>query len=251
MAADEPTVVSSLVDDDVTSPIVLRPQLRLHHFFALTAVAAALLAINGPQSNYWGDANIKPPQLILALFTAYGISYVLLISVAVTSVAYGIAWQRQGLVFFDQPGHWLLVEIGITGLLSLVPTIVYRWMFSSVNSSDLDFPMTSAILVGVYSLVMLFLLPLALNIYIGIKKCRERRWKVVFFIKSVANLLFGIGTIAIPVSVLIAARIDRRERVPRDVGHWCGVWLQLAYSVLQIAVAVVSILNAWYMFSRA
>jgi hypothetical protein len=251
MATDEPNAEVTTEDTPQSVAATARPQLRLHHLFALTAIAAVMLALNGPQTDYWGETDFKPSPPILTLITAYGVLYVLLISVALTAIAYGIAWQRQGIVFFDQPGHWLMVEIGITGLFALVPSMIYRWMFSTMDPSSLNFPMTNAILIGFYSLATLVVVPLALNLYIGIKKCRERRWKVVFFMKSFANLLLGIGAIVIPITVLIAANIDRRERTLRDVGHWCGVWLQLTLNLLQVGVAVVSVMNVLDIMSRA
>jgi hypothetical protein len=250
MATDEQDIALAPAEAE-TSPTAVRPQLRLHHFFALTAVAAVLLAINGPQQDYWSNSEFAPPKLLLTLFTAAGVMYMLLLSVAVTAVAYGIVWQRQGLVFFDQPGHWLLVEIGVVGLLGLVPSVVFRLLFSSpINFSGTDFPMSAMIAMSLYSLVMLFAVPLALNIYIGVKKCRETRWSLVFYIKAAGKLLIGLGSIVEIIMLLMAANRDRREQVPRDAGHWCGVWLQLACSGLQVGIAVFSVFNMYYMMSR-
>lgn len=250
MATDEQGIPLAPAEAE-TPPTAVRPQLRLHHFFALTAVAAVLLAINGPQQDYWSNAEFAPPRLLLTLFTAAGVIFTLLLSVAVTAIAYGIVWQRQGLAFFDQPGHWLLVEIGVVGLLGLVPSLVFRLLFSSaMDPTDSDFPMLAMMATGVYSLVMLFALPLALNIYIGVKKCRETRWSLVFYIKAAGKLLLGLGSIAEIIMLLIAANRDRREQVPRDAGHWCGVWLQLAYSGLQAGIAAFSVFNMYYVMSR-
>jgi hypothetical protein len=226
--------------------------LRLHHLFALTAVAAVLLAINGPQQNYWGQGDFQPPRLILALFTLWGVLYVLMLSVAVTAVAYGIAWQRRGLVFFDQPGHWLLVEIAVVGLFSLVPGIIFRWLFSTTSGDfqEGDFAMVSMMFVGLYSLVTIVAIPLALNIYIGVKKCDQTRWSVVFYLKAVSNILFGLGAIVVFIALLFALRGDRRAAIVRDPTHWCGVWLQLAYSGLTFASTLASVLNMYYMMSR-
>jgi hypothetical protein len=171
----------------------------------------------------------------------------------VTAVAYGIVWQRSGLVFFDQPGHWLLVEIAIVGLFSLVPSIIYRWLFSPTNwnpSSPDDFAMVLMMLIGIYSLITVVALPLGLNIYLGIRKCRETRWSLVFYIKAVANILFGLGAIPIFVLLLLAIRGDRRAGIVRDASHWCGVWLQLAYSGLTFASMIVTAVNMYYVMSR-
>jgi hypothetical protein len=248
MPTDEQNGEPSSVADE-SSP-AMRPQLRLHHFFALTAVAAVLLAINGPQQDYWSNTDFQPPKLVLTLLTAWGVIYVLLIAVAVTAVAYGIAWQRKGLVFFDQPGHWLLVEIAIAGLFALMPSIAYRWLFSSMKVDDPDFSMTAMVLVSLSSLVTIIALPLALNIYIGVKKCHETRWSLVFYMKAVGNLLLGVGALVVIAVLLVAANRDRRERIARDASHWCGVWVQLAYSVLYFASAIVGVVNMFHMMSR-
>jgi hypothetical protein len=149
MATDEQDI--ALTPEAETLPTTARPpQLRLHHLFALTAVVAVLLAINGPQQDYWSNSEIAPPKLLLTLYTAWGVMYMLLLSVAVTAVVYGIAWQRQGLVFFDQPGHWLLVEIGVVGLLGLVPSVVFRLLFSSsIDPSDPAFPISAMFAIGI------------------------------------------------------------------------------------------------------
>jgi hypothetical protein len=97
---------------------------------------------------------------------------------------------------------------------------------------------------------MLFAVPLALNIYIGLKKCREARWSWVFYIKAMGKLLVGLGSLVEIVVLLIAANRGRRERVPRDAGHWCGVWVQLVYSGLHVGIAVFSVFNMHYMMSR-
>jgi hypothetical protein len=227
-----------------------RPRWRLHHFFALTAVAAILLAIHGPQPDYWAGTDVKPPKLMLMLMTAWTVVYVLLISVAVTAVAYGVIWHRKGLLFFDQPGHWLLVEIGIIGLFGLVPAVVYRWLIADMDITNDDFAMAAMLFTGFYSLFVAIIIPIALNIYIGLKKCREARWSVVFYIKAPANLLFGLGSVAVIIALLIVANRDRRENVRRDSSHWCGVWLQLAYSSASFLIAIMTIVNMMYMMSR-
>jgi hypothetical protein len=246
--ADEEQLVS--VSEEFASQLRVRPQLRLHHFFALTAVAAVLLAINGPQQNYWPGTGMEPPRLFIALMTAWSVLNVMLVSMAITTIAYGIMWQRRGLLFFDQPGHWLLVEIGIVGLFGLIPAIAYRWMFSDFDFQTGEFPGMAFWVVWIYSMFVMFVVPLALNIYIGVKQCRETRWSLVFFFKAVANILCGFGTIVVFVLLLFAIRGDRREGIRRDPAHWCGVWVQLAHSVLAMLVALISIGNMFYMMSR-
>jgi hypothetical protein len=228
-----------------------RPQLRLHHFFALTAVAAALLAINTQQTELWKGMGFEPPRAIIQLTTAWMILNALLLAVAVTTVAYGIAWRRKGLAFFDQPGHWLLVEIAVTGLFSTVPAIATRWFFQSLNPNDLStFPMTYMWLINGYSLIFIVLVPFVLNIYLGVRKCHELRWSLVFYFKAAARVLMGMGDLLVLPSTLNAAWRDRREQVPRDGGHWCGVFVQCGVSCMMIGFMLLTLTNMYYMFTR-
>jgi hypothetical protein len=208
-----------------------KPQLRLHHFFVLTAVAAALLAVHGQQPNYWQNNAFQPPRWMLTLSMAWLVISDLLIAVAVTAVGYGIAWRRRGLVFFDQPGHWLLVEIAVTGLLSIVPAIVFRWFFTPDQAGNFD-DTTMAVmwLIWGYTMIFIVLIPMGLNIYFGLRKCHELRWSLVFYFKAAARFVFsmGIGDLLVLPFTLHCARRDRREQVARDGGLTiCGFLLTL------------------------
>ena len=251
MSSNEPSteLATGALADSEPSPAKSRPQLRLHHFFALTAVAAVLLALNGPQQDHWTGSQFEPPRLIQTLFVALGVLYVLLLAVAITALAYGIVWQRMGMESFNQPGHWLVVAIAVTGLFATVPTIIFRSLYSSVNF-EVEFPMLAMVLMGIYSLIAVVALPLGLNIYIGLKKCREKRWSLIFYMKAVDYLLFGLGSIVIIALLIIAVRRDRREQIPRDLSHWCGVSLQLAHSGLTCLSVIVSVANMYYMFNQ-
>jgi hypothetical protein len=230
-----------------------RPQLRLHHFFALTAVTAVLLAINGPQPNWWANTGFEPPRIIITLMTAWIVIHVLLVAVAVTAVAYGIVWQRMGLLFFDQPGHWLLVEIAISGLFSMVPAIATRWLFGNFqngNFQEIDpASLTYLYFIWGYSLLFIVGVPLVLNIYFGLRKCRELRWSLVFYFKAAARLFMGIGDILVLPFTMHAAWTDRREHFPRDGGHWCGVAVQCGVSAVTIGGILLTIANMFFMFN--
>jgi hypothetical protein len=249
MSNDETTTAQAPVED---SRDAIRPQLRLHHFFVLTAVAAALLALHGQQPDYWTGTNIQPPRVLIVMMMVWTVIYVLIISVAVTALAYGIIWRRMGLKFFDEPGHWLLAEIAVTGLFGMVPTIVFRWIFTSMQGGNSgDFSMVAMTIIGLYSLLFLFALPVILNIYFGLKMCRERRWSWVFYIKAAAKILLGFGDIVVLPFAMNAAWRDRRERFPRDAGHWCGVAVQCALSSFTIVAMFFSIMNWYLMFSQS
>jgi hypothetical protein len=141
-----------------------RPQLRLHHLFALTAAMAVLMGISGPQYDF-GDESARVPQLLQFGLVVWGILYSILAAVAVTIVGYGIAWRRQGIHFFDQPGHWLMVEIAATAVLSLLPQLAYRALVET-NSVDVDVPWIAMMTIGSLSI---FVFRVGFNIYIGMK----------------------------------------------------------------------------------
>lgn len=209
------------------------PRLRLHHLLVLTAVMAVLLAINGPERNY-GNVNYKPPQFFRISSLALGTAHTLLSAVALTALGYGIAWHRRGMRFFDQPGHWLLVDISIGALLYMAPSIAIR-SGAAINMVFIGYAFLATIFVR-----MLF------DIYLGSKKCRERRWKSVFYVKAIANLIFGLGSLLVLLAIFYALRVDRKSQIVRDQTHWFGVWLQLAYSGLALVSSALTIYNFFF-----
>jgi hypothetical protein len=211
-------------------------RLRLHHLFVLTAVMAVLLAINGPHRDY-ANANYEPPPGLRMLWLVVGIAHTILSAAALTALGYGIAWYRRGLRFFDQPGHWLLAEISLTALFGIVPSIGYRLVGRIDGPKPLtmgDSQMEIFIILMGYSVLVLVLGRIALNIYLGKTKCNERHWKSVFYAKALASVLFGLGDLIIVVVTIYALRADSRHQVTRDAGHWCGVAIQLALSSLTL-----------------
>jgi hypothetical protein len=242
-----------MTDLDANVEPTNRPKLRLHHFFALTAVAAVLLAVHGQQPNYWENNPFQPPQWIMTLSMAWLVISDLLVAVALTAVGYGIAWRRRGLLFFDQPGHWLLVEIAVAGLFSIVPAVVYRWFFTPEQMANFDnTSMMIMWLIWGYTMIFMVLIPVGLNVYFGVRKCRELRWSLVFYFKAAARFVFsmGIGDLLVLPSTIYAAQRDRRERVARDGGHWCGVLVQCAMSGLAICGMLLTFLSMYFMFMR-
>jgi hypothetical protein len=248
MSSDETTIAETPTDH---SRDTTRPQLRLHHIFALTAVAAVLLAIQGQLPDYWANTGFEPPRWVITSMMAWLVINALIVAVAVTAVAYGIAWQRMGLTFFDQPGHWLLVEIAATGLFGMVPAIAYRWVFTSFQGGNFDESSMWImwVLTG-YSMIFIMFVPLALNIYFGLRKCHDTRWSLVFYFKAAARVLMGIGDLLVLPFTVNAAWRDRREQIPRDGGHWCGVFVQCALSGLTIAGTLLSFANMYFMLMR-
>jgi hypothetical protein len=215
------------------------PRLRLHHLFALTAAMAVLMGISGPQYDF-GDESVRVPQFLRVIQVAWGILYSMLAAVAVTVVGYGIAWQRHGVRFFDQPGHWLLVEIAVAAVLGLLPQLAYRAMVGAGGRVDMDVPWFAMMTVGSLSI---FLFRVGFNIYIGVKKCVERRWKWVFYLNALAAIMPAFGDLLVLILLSRTSLIDRREGLRRDLLHRCGVSIQLALSLLTV------FLTMFFMFS--
>lgn len=190
---------------------------------------AILLAINGPHKDY-GDSKYTPPPFLRVTLLGVGVIHTILSATALTAVGYGIAWRRRGLRFFDQPGHWLLVELSLTAMINIVPSIGYRWMANSPQVMTGNTRIALPMILAAYELLFAVLARMAINIYLGITKCHERRWKFVFYAKALATVLFGLGAFVVAPMMIPAWRTDRREQVPRDAGHWYGVLLQLAVS---------------------
>jgi hypothetical protein len=228
--AMKPGVATPLYDD--------RPRLRLHHLLVLTAVMAVLLAINGPMRNYASD-KYKPPEFFRILSITLGTAHTLLSAIALTAFGYGIAWHRRGMRFFDQPGHWLLVDVSIGALLYVVPSIAFRFG-AAMSMVFFNYAFMAITLIAITIARILF------EVYLGMKKCRERRWKSVFYIKAVANLIFGLGSLFILLAIIYALRVDRKSQTVRDQGHWCGVWLELALVGLSLVTSALMICNFFF-----
>jgi len=207
------------------------PRLRLHHLFALTAVMSFLLAVNSPHWNASYEGFTMPPPLKSALVIT-GVLYTVIASVAVTATAYAIYWQRQGLVLFHQPGHWLLAETAGATMLGLVPQSISHVVTAGYGGADLlanseIMPFVVAGLMATFGLAIAGLI-IALNIYIAHKKCDESRWSTVFYLKAVAALIPLIAHLLVLGFLMRAIYVDRREGQPRDALHRCGIVVQLA-----------------------
>jgi hypothetical protein len=210
-----------------------RIQLRLHHFFALTAVMAVLLAVRGPQQ--FGESPVKMPPAVVTIQAVFSVLYQIPAAVALTALGYGIAAYRRGELFFNQPGHWLLVEVSLMSLLGIPLAIVFRLSHFGSKTVPGDVPLVWMIVFGAYSLLVLFLGRILINIYLGSRKCPQSRWKRVFYCKAASTVLSIIGEVLVLVFLIMAMRADRQERLLRNAGHWCGMYVQLAHSLLMVA----------------
>jgi hypothetical protein len=54
----------------------------------------------------------------------------------------------------------------------------------------------------------------------------------------VAVLIRVLGDLVVIVMLVIAARADRKSGTPRDILHWYGFWLELAYHVMVIVATI-------------
>jgi hypothetical protein len=208
--------------------------------FALTAVVAVLLGIIGPRGTVLTDNASPFPQWWQALAVGYSVVHTILSAVAVTFVAYGIAWQRRGIRFFHEPGHWLLVEICVTTMLLAVSQLAFRLVFPWMSGQRMSLPMAAMWAITLLSLGGV-LSRIVLDITIGVKKCCQPRWKWVFFTKAIAIIVQVLGDLVVILLLLRAGRVDRRNRFRRDAGHACGVWLQIALSSLSTVFVIVQI----------
>jgi len=232
------------------SPAQSRPRLRLHHLLALTAVMALMLAISGPRD----VSSLEIPRILDVAFVTLGVVYTILASVAITIVLYGIAWRKQGLLFFNEPGHWLLVAIAASQLVIFIPMLVARIL--ALFLAYVVLPPLPAML----WLLQLHSVPLVvLNLYIGRKKCSEKHWSRVFYSKAAAAMVPAIGDLLVLLFLDRAIRAEKprraslqpwsnrrghvppivadyRQRRSRDAAHWCGVVVQFALTGLQLVM---------------
>ena len=216
------------------------PRLRIHHLLVATAVVAVLLAAA------MVSRDSKSFGLVDLVESGMGVVVAISTGLAVTVVAFGVHWLRAGFRFFDQPGHWLLLEqsflvglfvmAGVSGLLHLAPGDTLNDVLMGVNI--------------VYG-SLLQLVSFCLSLWAAQKIADSRWWRAVFLIDAgtwaavwiaqlVGSTLFSIvvfqfGPMVSVVAVAVAAWQDLRLRRPRDWAHWLGATLRIgsytAYSI--------------------
>jgi hypothetical protein len=201
------------------------PPLRVHHFLAVTVVAALLLSVSAGLQHSEGVA-------LLSFFrSAFGVVYTIATAVATTLVLFGFYWRFEGRTFFDQPGHWLLVERSLS-----VGTFLLAGLVAAIDWT------TEHALLGAWSLAMSFAL-CAVSLWAAIRVADTWLWRIVFVFGGVMALgrpylpmlvgiswmLTAVGVDAIVAIVILmsAAVGDRLARRPRDWPHWVGVLLRL------------------------
>lgn len=227
------------------------PRVRLQHLFVFIAVAAVLLATNGQQTyTYNADPRMEVPRGFLVVQHGFSIVNQLLFAVAVTALGYGLAGYRRGRPFFNQPGHWMLLEASLLAALMIPMSLAIRFSGYKPNSDPFEFPGPVMIFVGIYSMLVFVLGRIALNVYLAVARSPESRWRNVFIAKALEPVTCGVGDIAVIVLALMANATDRKEQIARDAFHRCGLYVQIGVCVATLLGGVVGIAMAASMMAR-
>jgi len=197
---------------------------------------AVMMGISRPNYQIANEA-IEISQPFQTTLLAHGIVYSILASVAITVTAYGIAWRPMGLIYFNQPGHWLMVEIAVATVLGLIVQLAYQMSGGMPSTGPVEMSWIVSVALTLASLGLV-VFRVAFNIYIGAKKCAERRWSWVFYLKAFASIIQVLGDLVFLVMLSRASLIDRRQRLQRGGLHRCGVIIQIALSLLTLTFVV-------------
>ena len=215
---------------------------------------SVMLAISGPRNM----KGFEVPPIVDFALSGVGVIYTIASSVALTIVAYGLYWRRKGYRFFDQPGHWILVEVAVRQLLYLIPVLIDRGLSiyeeQRVGSASLPGVLLRLAIFPTLAIVMVIV-----NIYIGRTKCHDSYSARVFYAKA-ATFVPIIGDLAVLVLLDRAVRADRRQRGGLDRGlnqrgfvqpiiapirpgqsqaaHWYGVVVQFTLSGLTFVMLI-------------
>jgi hypothetical protein len=223
------------------------------------AVMALLLAVSGPRE----IRGLEARPLIQAAFTAFGVFQALVASIAITIVLFGFWWRRQGQIFFDQPGHWLLVGIAVQQTLFLVMALLISLAarFQGIDRADAwsQVPLKLTWLGPAVVIAILY-------VYVARKKCAESRWRRVFYASAISEVVPVLGHMLLLILLERAVRAERVRRAvssrwarargvqpltegqvvtpPRDFAHWCGVAATFFQGgvVISIVIGVISYL---------
>jgi hypothetical protein len=211
------------------------PPLRIHHILAATVTAAVLLSLHEVLR---GDDVLG----FAAFFrSGHGIAYTVVTALSCTLTIFGVWWRHQGLPYFRQPGHWLLLgnSLAIGMFLFAALATALRW-----DAVQLPYSVWMAWYVA------MSLLSAAVNFWAA-RRAADTRWWKSFFVISGGMALFMVivyvgalypmsfyvywlGGIATTILLLAAVISDRRARRSRDWPHWSGAGLDLMMSAVAI-----------------
>lgn len=233
-----------------------RLRFRLWHLFLLMAVTAVVLTITAPNQISLPGLSADSP-LYLA-FTGLGVVGSIVTAAAITAAGLGLYWRKHGQQFLEQPGHWLLLELGIAAVGATILQVAFRLLIGPTPGGPIVPPPTPnspqsppafALFVGIGLCSLLFVVAIViLNVRFGLKQS-EQRWRWVFYFKALSPLLWALGTIVLLIALVNAVRGDSREGVLRDSVHQCGVILQFFSALLGLATTILSVGLLWRQFS--
>ena len=225
--------------DELTSELPtgasVLPPLRIHHLLAATVTAAILLSLHEVLRE-------RDVMGFSAFFrSGQGIAYILVAALSLTLALFGLRWRHQGLAFFHQPGHWLLVSNSLS-----IGSIVFAVAVATLRWEPAQLPYT----LWMFWYVGMSLVSAAVNFWAA-RRAADTRWWTSFFVISgslpllmvlvyvaalypISVYVYWLGGLATTLLLLAAVISDRRAHRLRDWPHWSGAGLDLIMSAVAI-----------------
>jgi hypothetical protein len=226
------------MDEDFILPRPGPPPLRIHHLMACAAFTAVMFTL---WRTFYAQAG--------AISAANGATMV--IGGGITAIGFTIAlftafWHTRGYAALVQPGQWLLIEFGVSGLYSLVVLSIFIALGarSFSPSGDWWYAYRAFFAIGTY------LVPLVFNLWCAWKVADTRAWRFAFVVFALAAIVISpllfeligvlpsmlgaqniymashLGQCVVTLTALMAAALnDWFRKVRRYWTHWLGVGL--------------------------
>ncbi|MCL4203316.1 MAG: hypothetical protein KJ000_12515 [Pirellulaceae bacterium] len=228
------------------------PRLQIIHLLLWTAGTAVVLGAWRGQLNVPVDFGLIRVLVIIQFFTLAP-----LLGAGVASLGVWAYRASRGIPFPFQPGHWVLVTLGLETVLRAGAFTVWRGLFgeSIFNSADIRFVVWAITRSSISLIGAGLFLTAAVRVRAGLPwkfflggqaahaSVNSLIWAVRAFIRSwwPQRALFAEGAVACVCIVLlfVAAAGDRRQRTHRDWMHWLGVITGLAAMLTHVAWIVI------------